>query len=146
MIITEQRILWTYDDGGRAAAGFTGEAGDCVTRSIAIAAELPYRTVYDDMNRLTLPIRAEGLATGARSGIPRKVYDPYLAELGWEWTPTMQIGSGATVHLRASELPAGRLIVRLSKHLAAVIDRVVHDTHDPSRGGNRCVYGYWRKL
>jgi hypothetical protein len=31
-----------YDDGGRKAAGFKGRAGDCVTRAIAIAAQLPY--------------------------------------------------------------------------------------------------------
>ena len=34
------------DDGGRAAAGFKGSAGDCVARSIAIAAGLPYAEVY----------------------------------------------------------------------------------------------------
>ena len=38
---------WAYDDGGRAAAGFKGEAGDCVTRAIAIATGRPYREVYD---------------------------------------------------------------------------------------------------
>ena len=25
--------------------------------------------------------------------------------IGWVWTPTMQIGSGCTVHLHADELP-----------------------------------------
>jgi hypothetical protein len=30
------------NDGGRDAAGFKGGAGDCVVRSIAIAANLPY--------------------------------------------------------------------------------------------------------
>jgi hypothetical protein len=24
-----------------------------------------------------------------------------------------------------------------------VIDGVLHDTHDCTRGGTRCVYGYW---
>ena len=57
----------------------------------------------------------------------------------------MFIGSGCKVHLRNDELPAGRLIVCLSRHYTAVIDGVIHDTHDPSRGGTRCVYGYWRK-
>lgn len=47
------------------------------------------------------------------------------------------------MHLRASELPAGRLIVAVSKHLTCVIDGVIYDTHDPSRGGTRCVYGYF---
>ena len=55
----------------------------------------------------------------------------------------MAIGSGCTVHLRADELPPGRLIVGVSRHTTAVINGVVHDTHDPTRGGTRCVYGYW---
>jgi hypothetical protein len=58
----------------------------------------------------------------------------------------MQIGSGCKVHLRKDELPSGRLIVKLSKHLTTVIDGVIHDTFDPSRGGNRCVYGYFIKI
>lgn len=64
---------------------------------------------------------------------------------GWVWTPTMFIGSGCKVHLRGDELPAGRLIVSVSKHLVAVIDGVIHDTYDCSRNGTRCVYGYYRK-
>jgi hypothetical protein len=47
------------------------------------------------------------------------------------------------VHLRDGELPMGRLVVSLSRYYAAVIDGVIHDTHDPSRDGTRCVYGYW---
>jgi hypothetical protein len=74
-----------------------------------------------------------------------KAYKPYLAELGAIWTPTMRIGSGTTVHLVEWELPYEPwLIVRLSKHVAAVRQGVVYDTHDPCRGGTRAVYGYWR--
>ena len=40
---------------------------------------------------------------------------------------------------------AGRIIVRLSKHYTCLIDGIIHDTHDPSRNGTRCVYGYWIK-
>ena len=58
----------------------------------------------------------------------------------------MAIGSGCKVHLRADELPSGRLIVSVSKHLTAVIDGVIHDNHDPSRDGTRCVYGYFSKV
>jgi len=57
----------------------------------------------------------------------------------------MAIGQGCRVHLRADELPAGRLIVVVSSHLVAVIDGVIHDTYDPSRNGNRCVYGYFKR-
>lgn len=55
----------------------------------------------------------------------------------------MKIGSGCKGHLRSEELPPGRLIVSVSKHVVAVIDGIIHDTHDPSRDGTRCVYGYW---
>jgi hypothetical protein len=72
------------------------------------------------------------------------VYRPYLESLGWRWVPTMGIGQGCKVHLRAEELPPGRLIVKLSKHLVAVIDGVIHDTYDPTRRGTRCVYGFFR--
>lgn len=134
-------MRWIYDDGGRAQAAFVGDAGDCVTRAIAIAAGLDYRTVYDELAGRQAAL---GEPRSARNGVWPKAYKPYLADLGAVWTPTMSIGSGTTVHLREHELPAGSLVVRLSKHLAAVVDGVVRDTHDPSRDGTRAVYGYWR--
>lgn len=131
------------DDGGRAAAGFSvaNDAGDCVARAIAIAHELPYREVYD---ALAERAAAKGGRRSARDGVAPKVYKPYLATLGFQWTPTMSIGSGCTHHLRAGEVPdRGRFVVRLSGHLTALVDGVIHDTYDPSRDGTRCVYGWW---
>jgi hypothetical protein len=76
----------------------------------------------------------------------------------------MFIGQGCKVHLVAHELPRGRIICNVSRHLCAVIDGVIHDTHDPNDRshqeqwvqvrngvevpaytGPRCVYGYWSK-
>lgn len=131
---------WTFHDGGRREAGYSGDTGDCVVRAIAIATGTPYREVYDV---LALGMEALGKARSARHGVAREVYDPLLADMGWEWTPTMAIGQGCTVHLDAAELPPGRLIARVSKHLCAVVDGVVYDTHDPTRDGTRCVYGMW---
>jgi len=141
-------MSYVYNDGGRAAAGYRGDAGDCVVRAIAIAAELPYQEVYDDLGarvKSARQPRGRQRKVSARDGVPRRVYQPYLEEHGWEWVSTMEIGSGCQVHLRPDELPTGRIVARLSKHLAAVIDGVVHDTHDPSREGTRCVYGYFRE-
>lgn len=145
-------MSWIYDDGGRAAAGFQGSAGDCVTRAIAIACERDYREVYDalfERGRRQFAGKATGAAltkkATPRDGTYPSVYKPYIAELGWEWVPTMTVGSGCQVYARADELPSGRLILRLSRHLAAMIDGVIHDTHDPSRDGTRCVYGYWKE-
>lgn len=40
----------------------------------------------------------------------------------------MAVGTRCRVHLRDGELPGGGLVVKVSRHLAAVIDGVVHDT------------------
>jgi hypothetical protein len=136
-----------FNDGGRAAAGYRGKTGDCVVRSIAIASGLPYQHVYDLVNRASTHERTGTRKRGksnARTGVYKSTIKRVMKSLGWVWTPTMQIGSGCTVHLRADELPEGRLLVSVSKHLTAVVDGVIHDTHDCSRRGTRCVYGYWQ--
>ena len=146
-----------FNDGGRTQAGYQGRAGDCVTRAIAIATGKPYQEVYSALwNRLKSHAanhrdktarriqRRNGLSgTTPRNGVSPKVWKPYLESLGWKWTPTMAIGQGCKVHLKADELPTGRLVVQVSKHLLAVIDGVVHDTFDDQRNGTRCVYGYY---
>ncbi|HEY0821114.1 MAG TPA: hypothetical protein VGD46_20170 [Rhizobacter sp.] len=141
-------MAWVEDDGGRIAAGFKGKAGDCVARSLAIASGRPYREVYD---RLAAGMGSQRVVKGdravrsARNGIntSRKWFKDYMAELGFVWIPTMAIGQGCRVHLAAGELPPGRLVVMVSKHCTAVIDGVIHDTHNPQRDTGRCVYGYW---
>ena len=137
---------WIYDDGGRNAAGFGGKAGDCVTRSIAIATRLPYRQVYALLNEQAQRERPTGgRRSSARNGVFRQTCRRVLESLGWRWVATMKIGGGCRVHLKAAELPRGRLIVRCSKHTTAVIEGIIHDTYDPSRAGTRCVYGYFTK-
>lgn len=135
-----------YDDGGRRAAGFKGETRDCVTRAIAIGTGLSYKQVYDAINdtaRLEHHRPGSRRRSSARTGVHKPTIRKYLDSLGWQWTPTMHIGSGCQVHMRADELPPGRVIVSLSRHIAAVIDGVLRDTHDCAREGTRCVYGYW---
>ena len=141
---------FTYNDGGREAAGFKGSAGDCVCRAIAIAADLPYQEVYERLADGNAKQRKskhdkEARSKSARNGIntTRKWFKDYMVELGFKWVPTMEIGSGCKVHLRADELPAGRLVCNVSRHYVAVVDGIIQDTHDCSRAGTRCVYGYW---
>ena len=144
-----------YHDGGRQAAGFKGGAGDCVVRSIAIAAKIPYLQVYEALqqanaryaanwdNKVSRYLARRG--SSPRNGNHRNVFHDYILNLGFEWVPTMKVGAGCQVHLRPDELPDGVLIVKVSKHLTTVIDGVIYDTHNPSRGGSRCVYGYYLK-
>ena len=169
---TEKHEAFQYNDGGRSDAGFKGDTRDCVCRAISIASGRPYMEVYERL--------AEGNATQRRGkyessykagkrtasrGIntKRKWFKDYMSELGFTWTPTMGIGTGCKVHLVADELPSGRLVVAVSKHYTAMIDGVIHDTHNPQREihwtnttyvdgervvthsiQRRCVYGYWK--
>lgn len=141
-------MQFIYNDGGRNNY-FKGKAGDCVTRAIANATGLDYKVIYDAINDLAKTERISKRKRGtssARNGVYKSTIKKYLEKvLGWVWHPTMQIGQGCKVHLDADELPAGTLIVSVSKHLTCVKDGVIYDTYDCSRGGNRCVYGYWTK-
>jgi len=142
-----------YNDGGRKIAGYKGQTGDCVVRAIAIANNLLYQTVYDDLTLATKEFRLKSnskLAWGmkpkndsAKLGTYRVANKPYLLSLGWKWKPTIFIGQCGRTHLRYDELPMGTIICSVSMHLVAVIDKVIHDTFDCSREGTRCVYGYW---
>lgn len=168
---------FVQDDGGRAAAGFKGHAGDCVARAIAIASGLPYADVYAQLAAGTGAQRATKRRgkrpASARNGVntTRKWFKDYMAGLGFTWTATMGIGTGTKVHLDAAELPAGVLVVSVSRHMTAVIDGVIHDTYDPRREthctepcrlpvpegywthdgismhhvARRAVYGYWTR-
>lgn len=152
-----RHMPFVYDDGGRAASGRKGYAGDCVCRAVAIASGRPYDEVY---RALAAGAGQERKTRGrsAREGIftTRQWFKRYMVGLGFTWTPTMRIGSGATVHLVAGELPMGRLVVSVSRHYTAVIDGVVRDTLNSQRStfwygadgaveriSERCVYGYW---
>ena len=139
-------MKYEYNDGGRSIAGYRGSTSDCVTRAIAIVTNKPYQEVYDLVNsygsqeRKSSKQKKSNSRTGVRNATVRKI----MKDLGFEWTPTMAIGSGCKVHLRDSELPSGKIIASVSKHIVAIVDGVIYDTYDPSRDGTRCVYGYWR--
>lgn len=141
-------VTLVIDDGGRAAAGYLGKTGDCGCRAVAIASGRPYQEIYDLLvaygktERESKRKRGKSHPrTGFHSATMRRVLE---REFGAVWTPTMTIGSGTTVHVRADELPAtGNHILRLSKHYAAYVDGVLRDTHDCSRDGSRAVYGFW---
>ena len=154
-LFSRSNLKLEVDDGGRAAAGYKGQAGDCVVRSIAIMTGMSYQKVYDDLfkaneefrntSRTKLARSLKQKNDSPRSGTHRVVLKRYLAQLNFQWTPTMFVGQGCKVHLKKEELPSGNLLVSCSKHITVVKDGVIHDTHDCSRNGTRCVYGYWIK-
>lgn len=140
-------MKWKYNDGGRSKY-FKKEARDCVCRAVAIGTGMDYMDVYRLINKLAKDEKMEKKQkhrSSARDGVYKQTTRALLEELGWEWHPVMGFGTGCRMHLKKSELPSGTIIVKLSRHLACVKNGVLHDTYDCSRGGTRCVYGYWTK-
>ncbi len=138
-------MKFTYNDGGNSV-----RKKDCVTRAIAVATGKPYKEVYEAMCQVNYNSRSNMTCTGsakADNGVDTKCkgFKDYMLSIGWEWVPTMSIGTGCRVHLKDGELPMGRLVVSVSRHYVAVIDGVINDTYNCSRGGTRCVYGYWKQ-
>lgn len=142
-------MKFVYSDGGRSKYFKAQNVGDCVVRAICNATGKDYKEVYDAINELAKSERKGKRKRGvsnARNGVYTATSKKYIENvLGWKWHATMFIGSGCKVHLREDELPSGNLILNLSGHHSCVRDGVIYDTFDPSRGGTRCVYGYWEK-
>lgn len=147
-----------FNDGGRSVAGYKGHTRDCVVRALSIAAfgaGLPdspaVGACYQQARQLVRQYAArerpgaKGKRSSLSGGVRRATLRRIMTDLGWRWRATMAIGGGCTTHLRADELPLGVLIVACSRHATTMIDGVIYDTHDPSREGTRCVYGFWYK-
>jgi hypothetical protein len=151
---------WRFNDGGREAAGYRGSTGDCVIRALTLATypevvahpDIPeagtrYKSMYDALQRrqkayVKKTLKQDTLGRhSVRNGVINPVYREMLKDAGWRLTATK--AKRPRVHLRAEELPAGRLIVEVNRHLVAVIDGVIYDTFDSSRDGTRPVYSYW---
>jgi hypothetical protein len=124
------------DDGGRASAGYKGPANDCVCRAVAIATERQYQEIYDQLEAM---IQAKFGPTKRPRGVEALMHHELMRALGWVWVPTSK------VHLRKDELPPGRLVVCISQHAVAVVDGVIHDTHDCSQHGTQSIRGYYKK-
>jgi hypothetical protein len=156
------RCRWVKDDGGRSRSGIArggkgDSVGDCVARAIAIAAQKPYREVHDALTAATVRRAATDKTEWGKwarrkgsfrtfhadHGVSIKVSGPYLESLGWRYTSTKELSRGKGIHLRADELPPGRLVIDMRRHFCAVIDGVIHDTYDCSDEGRRRILGYW---
>lgn len=134
-MLTAIQQTWVYDDGGRAQAGYSfHSAGDCVTRAIAIATKMPYEIVADIVDKA-----CHNRKGSSQSGVYDPVIDGILTSLAWKKVKT-------NAHLNSDEFPPGRLILKVSRHLVALVEGVIHDTYDPSYHGSRRVYAYWEKI
>jgi hypothetical protein len=127
---------FTYNDGGRAASGRKGSAGDCGVRAMSIALGLDYDACYKELAQAN---KDNGRAKSVRSGIMKDVYSAVLKRYGWVWHSAPNLNGRKA---RCSDLLCGTVIARQRRHFVAVADGEPHDFFDSSE---KMVYGYWAK-
>jgi hypothetical protein len=128
-------MKFVFNDGGKAATGHR-EVNDCACRAIAIATGHPYHEIWDMFKTL---LEAESVRP--RSGVNEIVQHKVMESLGWTWVEARK------AYLVEHDLPSGRLVVCIRGHSLAVIDRVIHDTFNPSfekTGMLPPIYGYYK--
>lgn len=125
------------DDAGRSQSKRPKQSNDCTVRAVAKAGGFEYDMVYDlFMQSGRKSGRGFDLKTWAKKGHikgHKLVWTPLQAIKG---QPRMNIAAFAETH------ETGTYILRVSKHVFAMIDGVVYDTGE-SRP-DKCVYGYWQ--
>ena len=83
-LFSSSNLELEINDGGRAAAGYKGKAGDCVVRSIAIVTKLPYQKIYDDL------YKADDVIFNFFKQICDEKDDVKCVELGNSWINAMK--------------------------------------------------------
>ena len=127
---------FNYNDGGRAAAGFKGYAGDCGARAMAIALGIDYKVAYKELAQANKDM---GFSKSARNGIMKNVFDMVLKRHGWVWHTAPKFDGRKA---RCSDMPSGKVIARQAHHFVAVVDGEANDIWDCT---NKMVFGYWAK-
>lgn len=154
------RISFLIHDGGRAAAGFKGNAGDCAVRAAALAIHGPgvngpqYRAIYDELfalqreyhasSRRRAVKRAASRSVGAspRGGVWTEVLGPFLNRHGAEWHALSGIGKPPVrISECAARWPDRTVVLRVHRHLSTMINGRIYDTW--GQHPEKMVYGAW---
>lgn len=117
-------MKYKYNDGGRVEAGFSGKTGDCSLRALAIVTGKPYKEIAAEY----YPYWVSDMVNGWKN---------YLLDNGWKWTARKRGESLRPTHFTKQ----GVYVLKMAHHVSVVIDGVVHDVWNVTKGG-RCVYGY----
>ena len=143
-------MLFKYNDGGAAEAGYTSTAGDCVLRSLVIAADSD-KYDYATVRKMILEAAKDekpkkpSQRSRPRDGVTKETTKRVAEQLGLIWIPLMKVGKGCKHRLHHKQLPMTKrpYAAAVSRHMTAVHRATVYDTYDCSRDGSRCVYGLY---
>ena len=137
LIVDYQRAMmacddshWTETDGGRKAAGFDGDAGDCGVRAVAIVSHLSYQEAHDRFN----------YDEEADEGIANMSIGEFLRELGW--TSISLHKRKINVREAAQEFGNGLVIAKMLKygHFVGIRDSKYHDNWNSGELRAECIH------
>lgn len=131
---------FVVDDGGRKAAGYKGNASDCVLRSLSIALGEDYEELrrelmeetkhFANTSRSRKAKRQKKEGNSVFRGVYREVYSVILKRRGWIRTGMSKIGSSKRYYLTKSDVPPVPVILHTRGHLTTSIDHTIRDTWD----------------
>lgn len=118
-------IGFLFSDGGRAASGRRGKAGDCVTRALAIITGADYDSTY---RWVAACCKDAGYPRSARNGVAHAVRDRIYLAAGLK---KLRLPPGAKpTYSEAAEGCGGTCIVSTARHVAAIVNGHLCDTFD----------------
>lgn len=125
--------MWRITDAGRTSSRRPRQTNDCTVRALALSVGLSYDEAYD-----YLAAKGRKCGKGFHLEILLNKW-PGVDKLSFpakKGEPRMSLASFVTSH------PSGTYVVRTAKHVQAVINGVIHDTHATRL--SRCVYTAWQ--
>ena len=129
-------IGYRYDDSGRAAAGFTGDTGDCAVRALVIFTGISYAGVY---RRMAICMKRAGYAASGnayrqrpRCGLkptvsPRDVQNLVKTSYGLR---RIRLARCPRPTYTDAWILHGDCLVGTARHVAAIVDDKLRDTFD----------------
>lgn len=129
-------LAFCRTDAGRAESRRPKQRNDCTVRALASVMAWPYDQAYDLV-----------ASAGRKSGKPFRLTKTYLPQKTLPFTAICHVfhakagESRMTLGRFCAEHPDGRFIVKVAKHVVAVINGIAYD--DEALDENRCVYRAW---
>ena len=126
-------LNYHFNDGGRGQSKRPKQINDCTVRALSIIIkDMSYDDIYDFL-------ASKGRKCSSGFALPK-----YLNKQLWAKKISFQAIKGQprmNPNTFSQEYPKGIFIIRTAKHVAVVIDGVLHDTFNMRQ--DRCIYTAW---
>lgn len=140
--------IFKKTDGGKASDSDSvrrKHGNDCMVRALAIATDIPYPRVYDELVEMDVfkPGRA-GFMDRFVGQLHWEEKDFHGFKFVWHPFPAKKGLPRMNADTFAAQFPKGTFILRMGHHVCTMIDTVLHDSFVHT--DMRCVYGAWELI